>query len=154
MRLLRVLKLARSWHALYDILSKLGKSLKDISYFTILLVLYIYIMALLGMELFANVCRERTDTGDLVLNVTKAYEDGWRDDYHMVAPRDSFDSLGKSLTTVFVLIVGEDWPGIMYNYIRTSAMGINCCPYFLITFSRYLGAELRRWYSRDRRKAR
>lgn len=57
MRLLRVIKLMRTWSDLQDILGSIGKSLKDISYFTILLVLYMYIMALLGMELFANLAR-------------------------------------------------------------------------------------------------
>lgn len=55
MRLLRMMKLSKSWKALSNILVTTAKSLKDISQFTILLVLFMYIFALLGMELFANV---------------------------------------------------------------------------------------------------
>jgi hypothetical protein len=54
LRLLRVIKLARSWTKLQDILAKTVKSLKDISNFGVLLFLFLYIYALLGMEIFAN----------------------------------------------------------------------------------------------------
>ena len=56
-RLLRVFKVARSWSGLQDLLSKTGKSLVDIFWFGILLSLFMFIMSLLGMELFANNCR-------------------------------------------------------------------------------------------------
>lgn len=54
LRLLRVIKLARRWTALQDIISKAVASLKDIFNFGVLLFLFMYIFALLGMELFAN----------------------------------------------------------------------------------------------------
>jgi hypothetical protein len=36
----------------------------------------------------------------------------------MRPPRENFDNIGNALTTVFILIIGEDWPGIMYNFAR------------------------------------
>lgn len=54
LRLLRVIKLARSWTALQDILAKTVRSMKDISNFGVLLFLFMYIYALLGMEMFSN----------------------------------------------------------------------------------------------------
>jgi hypothetical protein len=77
MRLLRVIKLARQWTQLQDILATIMKSLKDIGYFGVLLFLFIYIFALLGMELFANYCRFEGVNGDgpLITDVQKAYED-------------------------------------------------------------------------------
>ena len=57
LRLLRVIKLARSWTALQDILGKIIKSLKDISNFGVLLFLFLYIYALLGMDMFSNKIR-------------------------------------------------------------------------------------------------
>lgn len=53
LRLLRVIKLARHWKAFQLILYKMIKSLIDISNFSILLLLFMYIAALLGMEMFA-----------------------------------------------------------------------------------------------------
>ena len=49
-----MIKLARSWTKLQDILAKTLKSLKDISSFSVLLALFMYIYALLGMEMCAN----------------------------------------------------------------------------------------------------
>ena len=53
LRLLRVVKLARQWTAFQEILVTMISSLVDISNFSILLLLIVYILALLGMELFA-----------------------------------------------------------------------------------------------------
>jgi hypothetical protein len=36
----------------------------------------------------------------------------------MLAPRTNFDSIDSAMTTVFIIIIGEDWPGIMYDYMR------------------------------------
>jgi hypothetical protein len=35
-----------------------------------------------------------------------------------VSPRENFDNIGNAFTTVFILVVGEMWPTIMYNYTR------------------------------------
>jgi len=53
LRLLRVVKLARQWKEFQFILRKTMQSIFDISNFSFLLFLFIFIMALLGMELFA-----------------------------------------------------------------------------------------------------
>jgi voltage-dependent calcium channel L type alpha-1D len=52
-RLLRLFKLARSWVQLRNLLKTMGTTLIDISHFTIILFLFMYIYSLLGMELFA-----------------------------------------------------------------------------------------------------
>ena len=52
-RLLRVFKLARSWTGLRNLLVTIGKTLKDISNFTVLLLLIMFIYTLVGMEFFA-----------------------------------------------------------------------------------------------------
>lgn len=53
LRLLRVFKLARSWTSFRKLLEKIIVSIKDISNFSILLFLFIFVYTLLGMELFA-----------------------------------------------------------------------------------------------------
>jgi hypothetical protein len=52
-RLLRVFKLAKSWTSLRNLLITVGKCLRDVSYFSILLLLFMFIYTLIGMELFA-----------------------------------------------------------------------------------------------------
>jgi hypothetical protein len=36
----------------------------------------------------------------------------------MSPPRENFDSIGNAFITVFILVVGEMWPQIMYKYSR------------------------------------
>jgi hypothetical protein len=66
LRLLRMMKLSKIWPALQDILKKTVSSLKDISSFSLLLGLFMYIFALLGMELFAKIAI-MDEEGELVL---------------------------------------------------------------------------------------
>lgn len=52
-RLLRVFKLARSWTSFREMLAKILITIKDVSSFTILLLICIASSTLLGMELFS-----------------------------------------------------------------------------------------------------
>jgi hypothetical protein len=88
-----------------------------------------YIMALLGMELFANYGRFDQE-GELVTDVLVATKEG----RFVVPPRENFDNVGPALTTVFILILGEDWPGIMYNYIRVYDGSLWVALYFVFVF--------------------
>lgn len=53
----------------------------------------------------------------------------------MSAPRANFDDLAGALTTIFIIVLGEDWPGVMYNYCRvyTSGAGKAFIPFFFLT---------------------
>ncbi len=53
-RLLRVFKLSKSWKKLHYLLSTIARALREISSFSVLLFLLIFIYVLLGMELFAD----------------------------------------------------------------------------------------------------
>lgn len=52
-RLLRVFKLARSWTSFRELLSKIMTTLKDISNFSVLLFIFMFVYTLLGMEMYA-----------------------------------------------------------------------------------------------------
>lgn len=60
-RLIRVFKLAKSWKKFQNLLSTIGRTLKDISTFSILLFLFMFIYTLLGMEIFAFKARVLAD---------------------------------------------------------------------------------------------
>ena len=51
-RLLRIFKLVRYWSSFRKILSKTILTIKDVSTFSILLLMFMFIFSLLGMELF------------------------------------------------------------------------------------------------------
>lgn len=116
LRLLRVVKLARHWKAFHDILVTLMGSLYDISSFTLLLLLTMYIFALLGMELFSFSVFE-DDAGNYVFgekNIKAMYESG----QEMIWTRYNFNNVFNAMVTVFIVIVAEDWNTIMYLYVR------------------------------------
>jgi hypothetical protein len=93
--------------------------LKDISNFSILLFLFIFIFSLLGMELFAFRAMFNAD-GDLVTDF-----DVYDLDESLEPPRTNFDSFGFAILSVFVVIIGEDWNVVMYNYVRNKSLAIS-----------------------------
>jgi hypothetical protein len=52
-RLLRVFKLARSWTSFRELLQKMIITLKDIRNFSVLMLIFMFIFTLLGMEMYA-----------------------------------------------------------------------------------------------------
>ena len=107
LRLLRIIKLARHWKDFQKILGTMVSSLIDISNFTVLLMLIMYILALLGMEMFAySVYID--EKGEPVFgqdNIIAAFEAGKT----MNWPRENFNNIFSSVLTVFIVIVAEDW---------------------------------------------
>ncbi len=53
-RLLRVFKLAKTWKRFQLLLETMMHTLRDVASFSVLLLLFIFILTLLGMELFSN----------------------------------------------------------------------------------------------------
>jgi voltage-dependent calcium channel L type alpha-1D len=60
-RLFRIVKLARSWESLKILLDSIAHTIAAIGNFTILLVLFIYVYSLLGMQFFAGELRFNKD---------------------------------------------------------------------------------------------
>jgi voltage-dependent calcium channel L type alpha-1D len=95
-RLLRALRLARSWKSLRRLLDVISKTVSGISYFSILMMLFMFIYALLGMELFAYYIK-----------------------FDGKYPRENFNDLLHAVLSIYIFLVGDDWQYIMYNAIRT-----------------------------------
>lgn len=89
------------------------RSLKDISNFGVLLFLFMYIYALLGMEMFSNQIR-LTWEEDFIDDIP-AYV---KSEGIMIAPRYNFDNIYNALIVVFCAILGEDWNNSMYSFIN------------------------------------
>lgn len=81
-------------------LATIGKTIKDISNFSVLLGLFMFVYTLLGMELFAY--------------KAKFTEDDELDLVNGVSPRISFDTFPTAFTSIFIVLTGEDWPSLMY----------------------------------------
>ena len=115
-RLLRMMKLSKSWKALQDILQKTVASLKEIANFSLLLGLFMFIFALLGMELFAKIAIN-DEEGELVLG-REAVQELYTSGRPYMIQRENFDNAGYALATIFMVIVGEDWNWTMYYWTR------------------------------------
>lgn len=97
-RLIRIFKLAKSWKKLQNLLKTMGRTLKDISTFSILLFLFIFIYTLVALEVFAYKAKFRSDG---MLDVEKG-----------VSPTVSFDGFIYSFTTVFIILTNDGWSDI------------------------------------------
>lgn len=109
-RLLRIFKLARSWKSFQIMLIKIGMTLKDISNFVILLFLFIFIYAMLGMELFAYKIRFDKDNNPINLDLIPDNE--ILTTGH--SPRENFDNLLNAVTTIFIVIIGD----VIFFYLK------------------------------------
>jgi hypothetical protein len=89
-----------------------------VALFSVLVLLYLYICALLGMELFAHYCNFN-ENGDIVTDYLAAEAAGEK----LSPPRANFNNVGMALTSVFILVLGEDWPFIMYDHVRVYGVG-------------------------------
>ena len=113
-RLFRVFKLARSWRSFSVLLKTMGETLRDIGNFAVLLLLFMYIFALVGMQFFANqFCfdqRSQLPEGQ-----------GKGCDWTIYSyPRSNFDNLLRAFVTVFQVLTGENWNTVMYDAWRSS----------------------------------
>ena len=107
-RVFRIFRLVRVWVSLRELLAALYNSLVQLFYLMILLALFIFIFALLGMQLFGD-----------QFTAPKFAE----------PPRANFDSITFSMITVFIVANLEDWNTVRRNTER--AVGVVSVPFFV-----------------------
>jgi len=116
-RLFRIFKIFRAGD-LRTLLDSIAFTVLTIKDYTILLGLFIYVFALLGMSFFAG--QVKFDVNDYNTVDTK----------NGVSPRANFDRLMTAALTVFEIMIGENWNGVMYDHMRAS--GTASCLYFIL----------------------
>lgn len=116
-RLLRIFKLAKSWRQLHGLLKTMGKTLKDVSTFSVLLFLFVFTYTLLGMELFAYQARFNA-SGNLDMT------DG-------EPPDANFDTFLDAFTTVFIVLTNDIWSKIYFDFYRASDLGVSATFFFI-----------------------
>ncbi|CDW88224.1 voltage-gated ion channel superfamily [Stylonychia lemnae] len=116
-RLLRIFKLAKQWQKFQELLRTIANSLKDISSFSILLFLFMFTYVLLGLEIFSNQVKFNDD-GELDLENGKS-------------PRINFDTFFEAFMTIFIVLTGENWDAIMYDFTRAKGP---IAIFFFVTF--------------------
>lgn len=107
-RIFRVFKLASKWESFQTLLSTMAKTVAEIGNFAVLLLLFMYIYSLVGMQFFANEMRFNPDTG-------VAIEIGHPGFDNADIPRSNFDTFLWAFTSIFQILSGENWNVIMYD---------------------------------------
>jgi hypothetical protein len=110
-RLLRMLKLLRSWTSLRRLLETIAQTLMEVNYFVVIMLLFIFIYTLLGMEFYAHRLKFDARTKEI--------------DRHGESPRLNFDDFFHAFVTIFSILVGDDWQYILYNAIRSEGYAIS-----------------------------
>lgn len=120
-RILRIFKLASASTTIKSLLKKMYHTFRDLTNFSVLLFLFILVMALLGMELFAYRVRFWKETRE-------PYDNNLEDPDAFTltgSQRINFDSLGNSLVATFVFLTREKWGSITREMIRTAGLTIS-----------------------------
>ncbi|CAM4831211.1 unnamed protein product [Rotaria magnacalcarata] len=106
-RLLRVLKLVRYMPALRQQLVVMLQTIDNVATFFSLLLLFIFIFSILGMNLFGGKFCKNIENQN---NTTVESE----------CPRKNFDSLLWATITVFQVLTQEDWHGVLYSGMKNT----------------------------------
>jgi hypothetical protein len=119
-RLLRILKLVRFMPALRRQLVVMLKTIDNVATFFSLLILFIFIFSILGMNLFGcKFCLKLS-------NNTRVCE------------RKNFDSLLWAIITVFQVLTQEDWNEVLYNGMDKTSSWAALYFIALMTFGNYV----------------
>jgi hypothetical protein len=110
-RTFRIFKLINNWKSLRILLTTAVKVIKDMRYFVVILLVYLCVASLLGMQLFAY--RMRFYEGD-----GGPFEVGVGDIKNTVSPRLNFDNFYNSFTSNFVILAQDNWINILHDACR------------------------------------
>ena len=118
LRLVRLFKMLKSWKSLHSLLNTVYSAAGLVRSFGILLALFVFIYALIGMQLFANRLHFDSATGVHI---------GIDDSRYYVSdiPRHNFDTLSTAVTTVFQVLSGENWNEVMYDCSKATSWSVS-----------------------------
>ena len=122
--LLRVVRVASSWRLLRVIFRFISQSLKELGSFCALFVVFLFLVALLGLELFSNKFHFDEEGfyvpwEPLVYNNTCPPHAPWHESRQYTVAESNFDSFSNALFSSFQITTGENWNAVMYAGIRS-----------------------------------
>ena len=109
-RVFRVMKLVRYLDTFKRLIFIINQSSKSIAYISIILLIYIFMYAMLGFQIFRNNQATASNEDQLIIDTGTGNASS--------LPRANFDSVFWSFVTVFQLLTLEEWINIMYDAIR------------------------------------
>jgi hypothetical protein len=123
LRIFRVFRIFAKATRLQRLLHVMLRVLHHLSDFGLIMFLYIYTFALLGMQFFAN----RFHFDEQGYGIDRSVQHGLE---QMDRPRAHFDDLWSAISTVFQALSGEDWPQLQQAAWR--AVGWPGCAFFVV----------------------
>lgn len=109
-RVLRVARLLRGLKSMVQIINVISRSISSFIYLAMLLVLFIFIYALLGMQVFGG---------------------GFTDPDVVGTVRYNFDSFNNAFITSFILLTTENWNQVMFYAFSSSVNQFLIALYFV-----------------------
>lgn len=106
-RIVRVIKLVNSWTSLRNLIKTIAVTLKDIRNLVILLFIFVFVSALVGMELFAY--KVRFLSGSYTCDNLNP---------NALSVRRNFDNFFMSMLSIFVFLTGDDWFSTLTLFIK------------------------------------
>ena len=111
--------MARTWKSFNYFLTTIGNTMTKISAFIVLLILFLFMFTILGMEIFANKLRFNYDNEPI--------------DYYAIDPPNtskvysfakySFDYFSDAGMSVFVGLANDGWTTVYFDHARTPSVG-------------------------------
>jgi Ion transport protein len=115
-KIFKIIRRSNYYQAFNQLIDSIIFTLSVMMSYSAIMVLFVYIFSLLGMQFFA---------GKLVFN-----EKGQYDPVNGTVPRQNFDTIIWSVTTVLQTLIGDDWSLVMFNCMLST--GWYSCIYFFI----------------------
>ena len=131
-RLFRMIKLAVRFEALKILLTRILKTFLDLFSFMILLLLFLFICTLIGMQFFAN--SFRFDSDGYVITSINSYE--WKHAYEI--SRYNFDDFNNAFASVFQIMSTENWNVLLHNCWRAKGPYAVIFPCIIVGFGTYI----------------
>jgi len=122
-RMFRLFRLVRKWEDLNLLLTAMISSFLQVGNFGVVLAMFIYIFALIGMELFANQLHFDPVTSQPLKFGDAGYDNAF-------IPRFNFDTFGYAVLTVYAALTFENWDQMYYSCFF--AVGPTASVYFVI----------------------
>ena len=109
LRVLRVARLLRSLRSMQMIIEVIGKTISSFAYIGLLLIIFIFIYSLFGMQLFGGQFN---------------FSDG--------KPRQNFDSFNDAFMSMFQVLTMENWQSLLYCCMRAQTPALSAI--YLVTW--------------------
>ena len=120
-RLFRILKIFRAGN-LRTLLDCIAFTVFAIQDYLILVALFIFVFALLGMSFFAGKATFNAENVHIPTPApTSCNATTIVSDVEQESPRANFDNLMWASLTVFEIMIGENWNGVMYDHMRSGS---------------------------------